>query len=220
MDKFHCCILHRCNAMLVNQRIFIFLFIYEAWFYPLLLLLLLSSNDYRKFLQFWISWNKAIVNYHREKSLLFFSFSAFSLDSGTLGNAGKAPDKGLATKLRPLVKALRDSDKLVQEAATELDAMEWDASKLCRGGGDAPTPTNGPPSTILPPAQPDPLDQLIACARALTEDVRQVASFIQVNIQRNHAFWLGTIEKKRATIYIYIQNYRIFGIQLFLHRSL
>lgn len=103
------------------------------------------------------------------------------LNLGTLGNAGKAPDKGLATKLRPLVKALRDSDKLVQEAATELDAMEWDATKLCRGGGDTPTPTNGPPSTILPPAQPDPLDQLIACARALTEDVRQVASFIQVN---------------------------------------
>ncbi|XP_076635960.1 serine_rich_CAS and FAT-like_CAS_C domain-containing protein p130CAS [Colletes latitarsis] len=100
---------------------------------------------------------------------------------GTLGNAGKAPDKGLASKLRPLVKALRDSDKLVQEAATELDAMEWDAGKLCRGGGDTPTPTNGPPSTLLPPVQPDPLDQLIACARALTEDVRQVASFIQGN---------------------------------------
>lgn len=104
---------------------------------------------------------------------------------GTLGNAGKAPDKGLATKLRPLVKALRDSDKLVQEAATELDTMEWDASKLCRGGGDTPTPTNGPPPSLLPPVQPDPLDQLIACARALTEDVRQVASFIQVSIFPN-----------------------------------
>lgn len=86
-------------------------------------------------------------------------------------------------KLRPLVKALRDSDKLVQEAATELDTMEWDASKLCRGGGDTPTPTNGPPSSLLLlPVQSDPLDQLIACARALTEDVRQVASFIQVSI--------------------------------------
>ncbi|XP_015434465.1 PREDICTED: breast cancer anti-estrogen resistance protein 1 [Dufourea novaeangliae] len=100
---------------------------------------------------------------------------------GTLGNAGKAPDKGLATKLRPLVKALRDTDKLVQEAASNLDAMEWNAGKLCRGGGDTPTPTNGPPSTPVLPPQPDPLDQLIACARALTEDVRQVASFIQGN---------------------------------------
>ncbi|XP_072753249.1 enhancer of filamentation 1 isoform X3 [Anoplolepis gracilipes] len=110
---------------------------------------------------------------------------------GTLGNAGKAPDKGLATKLRPLVKALRDSDKLVQEAATELDTMEWDASKLCRGGGDTPTPTNGPPPSLLPSVQPDPLDQLIACARALTEDVRQVASFIQGN---------STLLFKRASI--------------------
>ncbi|KYM95534.1 Breast cancer anti-estrogen resistance protein 1 [Cyphomyrmex costatus] len=107
---------------------------------------------------------------------------------GTLGNAGKAPDKGLATKLRPLVKALRDSDKLVQEAATELDTMEWDASKLCRGGGDTPTPTNGPPSSLLLPVQSDPLDQLIACARALTEDVRQVASFIQLMTFEQSAF--------------------------------
>lgn len=79
------------------------------------------------------------------------------------------------------MKALRDSDKLVQEAASELDTMEWDASKLCRGGSDTPTPTNGPPSSLLLPVQSDPLDQLIACARALTEDVRQVASFIQVS---------------------------------------
>lgn len=114
----------------------------------------------------------------RSKGFDFFFF----FFAGTLGNAGKAPDKGLATKLRPLVKALRDSDKLVQEAATELDAMEWDAGKLGRGGGDTPTPTNGPPTILLPTVQPDPLDQLIACARALTEDVRQVASFIQVSI--------------------------------------
>ncbi|XP_017892643.1 breast cancer anti-estrogen resistance protein 1 [Ceratina calcarata] len=104
---------------------------------------------------------------------------------GTLGNAGKAPDKGLVTKLRPLVKALKDSDKLVQEAASELDAMEWDAAKLAREDDDAPTPTNnnGPPisASVTSLSPPDPLDQLIACARALTEDVRQVASFIQGN---------------------------------------
>ncbi|XP_043289917.1 enhancer of filamentation 1 isoform X2 [Venturia canescens] len=100
---------------------------------------------------------------------------------GTLGNAGKAPDKGLASKFRPLVKALRDSDKLVQEAASELDKIEWDATKLSRGGEcDTPTPTNGTPPLIMN-LLPDPLDQLIACARALTEDVRQIASFIQGN---------------------------------------
>lgn len=106
---------------------------------------------------------------------------------GTLGNAGKAPDKGLASKFRPLVKALRDSDKLVQEAASELDTIEWDATKLSRGGEcDTPTPTNGPPPLITS-LLPDPLDQLIACARALTEDVRQIASFIQVLFLSNNA---------------------------------
>lgn len=99
---------------------------------------------------------------------------------GTLGNAGKAPDKGLATKLRPLVKALRDSDRLVQEAAGELDSMQWDVARLSRGGDETPTPTNNSPPSLLP----DPLDQLVACARALTEDVRQVASFIQVRINK------------------------------------
>lgn len=101
---------------------------------------------------------------------------------GTLGNAGKAPDKGLAIKLRPLVKALRDSDKLIQESAGKLDAIEWDATQLCRGNDDETlTPTNCSAPSILAPIQSDPLDQLISCARALTEDVRQVASFIQGN---------------------------------------
>lgn len=113
--------------------------------------------------------------------------------SGTLGNAGKAPDKGIAMKLRPLVRALRDSDRLVQEAAGELDAMEWDTSRLSRGGGDTPTPTNGSPPSLIIPIQPDPLDQLIACARALTEDVRQIASFIQVPLQKKRVAHLKQI---------------------------
>ncbi|KAK0167978.1 hypothetical protein PV327_001824 [Microctonus hyperodae] len=101
---------------------------------------------------------------------------------GTLGNASKAPDKGLAMKFRPLVRALRDSDKLVQDAATQLDLIEWNASKLSRGcGSDTPTFTNCSSPSIIHSLQPDPLDQLIACARALTEDVRQIASFIQGN---------------------------------------
>lgn len=103
---------------------------------------------------------------------------------GTLGNASKAPDRGLANKFRPLVKALRDSDKLVQDAATQLDTMEWDTGKLSRGGaGDTSTPTNCSSPSFISSLQPDPLDQLIACARALTEDVRQIASFIQVRLK-------------------------------------
>ncbi|XP_044584368.1 breast cancer anti-estrogen resistance protein 1 [Cotesia glomerata] len=99
---------------------------------------------------------------------------------GTLGNASKAPDKGLANKFRPLVKALRYSDKLVKEAAWKLDAIEWDAAKLSRNNETKISTNNSSPSFISS-IHPDPLDQLIACARVLTEDVRQIASFIQGN---------------------------------------
>ncbi|KAJ9580263.1 hypothetical protein L9F63_004076, partial [Diploptera punctata] len=94
---------------------------------------------------------------------------------GALGNAGKAPDKGLAVKLRPLVKALRDADRLVQEAAATLDGLEWSIDALARTEDDQ---SEGKRMT---PQPPDALDQLVACARALTEDVRQTASFIQGN---------------------------------------
>lgn len=94
---------------------------------------------------------------------------------GALGNAGKAPDKGLAVKLRPLVKALRDADRLVQEAAATLDSLEWSVDALSHPEDDQ---AEGKRTT---PQPPDALDQLVACARALTEDVRQTASFIQGN---------------------------------------
>ncbi|XP_067002770.1 breast cancer anti-estrogen resistance protein 1 isoform X2 [Anabrus simplex] len=94
---------------------------------------------------------------------------------GALGNAAKAPDKGLAVKLRPLVKALRDADRLVHEAAGTLDGLEWSAEALSHCEEDQ---SEGKRTT---PQPPDALDQLVACARALTEDVRQIASFIQGN---------------------------------------
>ncbi|XP_049808682.1 breast cancer anti-estrogen resistance protein 1 isoform X2 [Schistocerca nitens] len=88
---------------------------------------------------------------------------------GALGNAARAPDKALAPKLRPLARALRDADRLVQDAAAQLDAANWDLDRLARDQGEENCRT------------PDALDQLVACARALTEDVRQAASFIQGN---------------------------------------
>ncbi|XP_063237096.1 breast cancer anti-estrogen resistance protein 1 isoform X2 [Bacillus rossius redtenbacheri] len=85
---------------------------------------------------------------------------------GALGNAGRAPDKGLAGKLRPLTQALRDADTLVWEAVAALDAVDWALDVLARDEEEGGT---------------DALDRLVACARALTEDVRQLASFIQGN---------------------------------------
>lgn len=90
---------------------------------------------------------------------------------GALGNAAKAADKSLCGKLQPLVKALRTADKLVQETSNSLDALNWSADHLCRTDSDA--------SSQYQP--PDALDQLVACAKALTEDVKQTASFIQGN---------------------------------------
>ncbi|XP_058057978.1 breast cancer anti-estrogen resistance protein 1 isoform X1 [Anopheles bellator] len=91
---------------------------------------------------------------------------------GALGNATKAEDKGLAHKLKPLVKALRDADKLVHEASQNLDGQGWTLVTLQR-----PEATQ----KLQQQLPPDSLDQLIACAQTLTEDVRQTASFIQGN---------------------------------------
>lgn len=77
---------------------------------------------------------------------------------------------GLAPKLRPLVKALRDADKLVQEAAHILDQHEWSLDFL--------TLPDDQGSLHRPP---DALEQLVACSLSLTEDVRQITSFIQGN---------------------------------------
>lgn len=98
---------------------------------------------------------------------------------GALGNAARADDKTLSLKLKPLVKALRDADRLVHEASQSLDLQGWTVDALSR-------PENSQKSA----GPPDSLDQLIACAQTLTEDVRQSASFIQGN---------STLLFKRAT---------------------
>lgn len=87
---------------------------------------------------------------------------------GALGNAFKADDKRLAIKLKPLVKAIRDADRLVHEVSQNLDLDGWTVDRLAK--------TN---ETQNKPG--DSLNQLIACAQTLTEDVRQITSFIQGN---------------------------------------
>ncbi|KAB0796548.1 hypothetical protein PPYR_10609 [Photinus pyralis] len=96
---------------------------------------------------------------------------------GALGNATRATDKNLASKLMPLIMAIRTSDRLVQEAADQLQLHDWSIDILSR------TENEGK-------AKPDALEQLVACARSLTEDVRQTSSFIQGN---------STLLFKRAT---------------------
>ncbi|XP_074035180.1 serine_rich_CAS and FAT-like_CAS_C domain-containing protein p130CAS isoform X2 [Leptinotarsa decemlineata] len=88
---------------------------------------------------------------------------------GTLGNAARASDKNLAGKLAPLVSALKRSDILVQEASEKLAKHNWSLELLSR------------PAEEEKIRKPDELEQLVACSRALTEDIRQIASFIQGN---------------------------------------
>ncbi|XP_044256876.1 breast cancer anti-estrogen resistance protein 1 [Tribolium madens] len=88
---------------------------------------------------------------------------------GTLGNATRASDKNLASKLAPLVVALKKSDSLVCEATEKLNEQRWSLDLLSRFDDDEKT------------RKPDELEQLVACSRALTEDIRQIASFIQGN---------------------------------------
>lgn len=74
-------------------------------------------------------------------------------------------------KLRPLVKALKDANKLVQEGCNSLDAQGWNVEYLHRAEKNTK-------QSFVPP---DSLDQLIVVSQTLTEDIRQTASFIQGN---------------------------------------
>ncbi|XP_017010907.2 breast cancer anti-estrogen resistance protein 1 isoform X1 [Drosophila takahashii] len=89
---------------------------------------------------------------------------------GALGNATRSEDRNLALKLRPLVRALRDANKLIHDSSESLDAQGgWSVEQLAR---------NDDKHGCRPP---DALDQLMACAQTLTEDVRSTTSFIQGN---------------------------------------
>ncbi|XP_017487374.1 PREDICTED: breast cancer anti-estrogen resistance protein 1-like [Rhagoletis zephyria] len=90
---------------------------------------------------------------------------------GALGNATRSEDRNLALKLRPHVRALRDADKLIHDTTEALDAQSWAIEQLTRNDEKF--------KTFCKP--PDSLDQLIACAQTLTEDVRQTTSFIHGN---------------------------------------
>lgn len=92
---------------------------------------------------------------------------------GVLGNALNAADKGLPQKVRPLIKTLIETNNTVQDSCKELDCYDWSIDILAKS---KESPSFGESNYTL-----DGLDQLIACARSLTEDVRQFASFVQGN---------------------------------------
>ncbi|XP_065226727.1 enhancer of filamentation 1 [Planococcus citri] len=94
---------------------------------------------------------------------------------GVLGNALNASDKGLVQKLCPLTKTLFETNNVVQQCVTYLENCNWSVQVLAK---DAHSPDNVDRKCGR---GFDSLDQLIVCARSLTEDVRRFSSFVQGN---------------------------------------
>lgn len=90
----------------------------------------------------------------------------FSFAQGALANSIHAADKSLSFKLNKLVKPIKESCATVKTCVQALNDKGWIAAKLAYTDE-----TNGP----------DELDMIVACARNLVEDVRQVTSLIQGN---------------------------------------
>lgn len=103
--------------------------------------------------------------------------------NGALTNASHANDKNMAIKLRPLVQTLCNADRLIHGAMQQLECDGWTVDVLCRHR-DADDDDHQAIDDN------DHLDQLMACAQTLTEDIRQTTSFVQGN---------ATLLFKRAT---------------------
>ncbi|UYV84278.1 NEDD9 [Cordylochernes scorpioides] len=92
-------------------------------------------------------------------------FLAFSL--GALANASHASDKNLGLKLRKLIIPVREAQVKIRALIAGLDTRGW--------------PVIHKEPQLSTSYGPDELDQIVAIARTVIEDVRQVASFIQGN---------------------------------------
>ncbi|XP_035211479.1 breast cancer anti-estrogen resistance protein 1-like isoform X2 [Stegodyphus dumicola] len=90
----------------------------------------------------------------------------YNFAQGALANSTHAADKSLCFKLNKLVMPIKESCATVKKCVQALDEKGWIAAKLAHSDDSY---------------APDELDMLVACARNLVEDVRQVASLIQGN---------------------------------------
>lgn len=75
---------------------------------------------------------------------------------------------GISTKLHPLVFDLVQTNKIIGYSRNALDYIGWEANILNR---DSNTESE---------YSEDALDKLISCAKLLTDDIRQITSFIKV----------------------------------------
>ncbi|XP_054722654.1 breast cancer anti-estrogen resistance protein 1-like, partial [Uloborus diversus] len=100
---------------------------------------------------------------HRLQSSLV---DLYNFARGALANSAHAADKSLCFKLNKLTVPIKESCSTVKNCVQALDEKRWVASKLAYSDESN---------------APDELDTLVACARNLVEDVRQIASLIQGN---------------------------------------
>jgi len=75
---------------------------------------------------------------------------------------------GISTKLHPLVFDLIKTDKMICYSTNALDCLDWKPQVLYRDLNNECEYSE------------DALDKLISCAKLLTDDIRQVTSFIKV----------------------------------------
>lgn len=75
---------------------------------------------------------------------------------------------GISTKLHPLIFNLLKINKIIIYSTNTLDCLDWKLDILCR---DSNTECE---------YSEDALDKLISCAKLLTDDIRQITSFIKV----------------------------------------
>lgn len=75
---------------------------------------------------------------------------------------------GISTKLHPLVFDLMKTDKMINFSTNALDCLDWKPHLLHRESNNECEYSE------------DALDKLISCAKLLTDDIRQITSFIKV----------------------------------------
>lgn len=75
---------------------------------------------------------------------------------------------GISTKLHPLVFDLMKTDKMIGFSTNALDCLDWKPHLLYRDSNNECEYSE------------DALDKLISCAKLLTDDIRQITSFIKV----------------------------------------
>lgn len=121
------------------------------------------STTWRKYENMSAKLSDIEITCHKLQTSLvdFFNFA-----QGALANSAHAADKSLCFKLNKLLNPIKESCTTVKNCVQALDEKGWIASKLAYADESY---------------APDELDMLVACARNLVEDVRQIASLIQGN---------------------------------------